>query len=259
MPWTFSHPIAVVPLWRSASPRLNLAALVIGSLAPDFGYYAQAFDLATYAHTVPGTLLVCLPTGLLAWGIFQLVRRPLCYLLPQPHRAALWPLATPPNLRWRTLAGAALAILVGTWTHTIWDSFTHASGWMVQHWLWLQMPLHVGIAVVPVSYVLQQVSTVGGAIGLAWLYWRWLQLQRIRHTERNGNGVRYCLLAGTAIFALVIAAVWAWRAAALYEGFLAFRVWVFRTGVLTGALFVPLIIAVALIFSRRHQHVVHDP
>jgi hypothetical protein len=94
MPWTFSHPLVVVPLRRLCPERLNFTALIIGSMSPDFGYYIGKFPVANFAHTGLGTLVVCLPMGLLALGLFYLIRRPLCFVLPQPHRAALMPLAS---------------------------------------------------------------------------------------------------------------------------------------------------------------------
>src|SRR6267142_809972 len=94
MPCTFSHPLAVVPLRRLCPERLNFTALIIGSMSPDFGYYIGQFPVANFAHTALGTLAVCLPMGLLALGLFYLIRRPLCFVLPQPHRAALMPLAS---------------------------------------------------------------------------------------------------------------------------------------------------------------------
>ncbi|MCT8351376.1 DUF4184 family protein, partial [Photorhabdus kayaii] len=39
MPWTFSHPAAVFPLKNLPGGRLlNLPALIMGSLSPDFFY-----------------------------------------------------------------------------------------------------------------------------------------------------------------------------------------------------------------------------
>ncbi|MBA3727450.1 MAG: DUF4184 family protein, partial [Armatimonadetes bacterium] len=38
MPWTFSHPAAVLPLRRLCPQSLDFAALVIGSTTPDIGY-----------------------------------------------------------------------------------------------------------------------------------------------------------------------------------------------------------------------------
>jgi hypothetical protein len=63
MPCTFSHPIAVVLLRRFCADRLNFAALVIGSMSPDFGYYFRQFPVARFAHTIVGTFTVCLPAS----------------------------------------------------------------------------------------------------------------------------------------------------------------------------------------------------
>ena len=64
MPWTFAHPVAVLPLRRFCPAQFNFAALAIGALTPDFGFYVNLFSLATDAHTLLGSFLVCLPTGL---------------------------------------------------------------------------------------------------------------------------------------------------------------------------------------------------
>ena len=58
MPWTFAHPAAVLPLRKIGRFRLPLAALVVVSIAPDFGYYSGQFRLGTFAHSVPGIFLV---------------------------------------------------------------------------------------------------------------------------------------------------------------------------------------------------------
>jgi hypothetical protein len=101
---------------------LNLAALIIGTLVPDFGYYVGLFPLATVAHSLPGSVLVCIPTGLLVLACFYFVRRPVCNLLPQPHSALLQPLVSKRvPIRFRELAAATLSILLGAWSHAVWD------------------------------------------------------------------------------------------------------------------------------------------
>src|SRR3954468_2256131 len=94
MPYTLSHPLAVIPLRRCCPTYLNFPALVIGSMSPDFGYFVDQFYVAKFAHTLPGTVAVCLPASLVLLGVFYLLRQPLCFILPQPHRAALTPLAS---------------------------------------------------------------------------------------------------------------------------------------------------------------------
>src|SRR5690348_1510941 len=92
MPWTLSHPAAVLPFRRFARRPLTFAALVIGSTTPDFGFYINRFDLSDFAHTFAGTFLLCLPCGLVVVFALCLFCRPICYALPSPHRQALLPL-----------------------------------------------------------------------------------------------------------------------------------------------------------------------
>jgi hypothetical protein len=67
---------------------------------------------------------------------------------------------------------AALSILLGAWTHTVWDSFTHPDGWAVTHLAILHATvIHVGTTSLAVFNFLQQVSTFGaGALLIVLLF-----------------------------------------------------------------------------------------
>lgn len=257
MPFTFSHPLAIVPLRRWCPERFNFAALVIGSMSPDFGYYIRQFPVARFAHTVLGTLAVCLPTAVIALAIFYLLRRPLCFVLPQPHRAALTPLVMrKPSISVRSFFTAALSILLGACTHVVWDSFTHDDGWAVERLAILRATaINVGTTSLPVSCVLQQLSTFGAGALLAVLYFRWLRRQQTITPEEasDRDGWRYSLFAILVVVTLVIAVPAALRMGSLFEGYLAFRVFVFRTGVYSVAAFVPLLIISSIVFYVAHR------
>jgi hypothetical protein len=257
MPFTFSHPVAAVPLRRWCPEQFNFAGLSSGSMSPDFGYYIRQFPVARFAHTVLGTLAVCVPTGLIALAIFRLLQRPLCFVLPQPHRAALTPLAMrQPSISLRSCFVAALSILLGAWTHTVWDSFTHNSGWAVERLAILCVAvIHVGSTSLPVSYVLQQLSTFGGGALLAILYFRWVRRQRtVAPAESSGrDGWRYSLIALLAAVSLVIAVPTALHMGSLFEGFMVFRVFVFRASVYSITVFVPLLIVSSTVFYVAHR------
>jgi Domain of unknown function (DUF4184) len=252
MPCTFSHPLAVVPLRRLSPERLNFTALIIGSMSPDFGFYIGQFPVADFAHTGLGTLAVCLPTGLLALGLFYLIRRPLCFVLPQPHRAALMPLALRrPSFSVHSFFVAAVSILLGAWTHTLWDSFTHGGGWAVKRLAILRATvIHVGTTSLPVSNFLQQISTFGAGALLVVLHFRWLRRQPT--TAAGDTSVhdrwRYSLIALLAAVALAIAVPAAFRLTSPFEGYLAFRAFVFRTAVYSVAAFVPPLIISSIVF-----------
>lgn len=132
MPWTFAHPAAVLILRRRAAP-LSFAGLVVGSIAPDVGYYVGRFDLASTAHTLVGLLTVCLPVGLVLVAIVRAMRRSLAYLLPQLHRAALLSLPRSDLLGSAyTVFWLSLSVLAGAATHNVWDSFTYEGGYVVR-------------------------------------------------------------------------------------------------------------------------------
>jgi len=187
MPCTFSHPAAVLPLRRFCPRPLDFTALVIGSLTPDLGYYAHTFALATFAHTPAGTLIVCLPSGIVLYLLFLCVREPVCHILPSRHKQALLPLCgkVPPFLPYRCLS-VSISILIGAWTHILWDSFTHPTGWFVQRIAWLRDPLPEVGGTVCGYYILQQLSTITGAGIIAFTYWKWIK------THRPGPGTAPC-------------------------------------------------------------------
>ena len=137
MPFTFSHPAAVLPflpMLRDGSGRgpLIASAMVAGSLAPDVPFFVDSllpgsFGLGAATHrpwAVP-TLDVAIAAALVA-GWHGLLREPLVALLPDRWgdraEALTAPLGKPDpyDAAWFT-ASAALGAL----THVGWDAFTH--------------------------------------------------------------------------------------------------------------------------------------
>jgi hypothetical protein len=208
MPYTLSHPLAVIPLRRCCPAYLNFPALVTGSMAPDFGYFVDQFYVAKYAHTLPGAVAVCLPASLVLLGAFYLLRRPLCFILPQPHRAALTPLASANSkFTFRALIVACISILIGTLTHIAWDSFTHDYGWPVQYFAILRtIPFQFHRYGIPTYFLLQLLSTIVGAAGLIVLYVAWLRRQpmAVSGTGIDSDAWRFLLLTAIVIAALAI-------------------------------------------------------
>jgi hypothetical protein len=227
-------------------------------MSPDFGYYLRRFEIASVAHGFIGTLTVCLPSGMVALTLFYLWRKPLCYLLPEPHRSPLTALTEkPPILRPSTIFSACASVLIGAWTHVVWDSFTHKGGWTAQRVPALEMQLfQIGHAPIVLCYALQQLSTFGGGALLASAYIRWLRRQppeKPNRIEAFTDRQRYLLLAALSFVALVVAIPPAWSMARALTGFEAFRVFVFRTGVYATALGLPLFtIASLALYTAQH-------
>src|SRR5690349_19318060 len=93
MPFTVSHAAAVLPLRRFRS--LPLAALMIGSMSPDFSYFTP-WTLFLYTHSIPALFWFCWPVGLALWILFvRMVETPTLALLPDSWRARFTPSERP--------------------------------------------------------------------------------------------------------------------------------------------------------------------
>jgi len=257
MPWTFAHPAAVLPLRRLGPLRLNLAALAIGSLTPDFGYYVFRLQGSAFAHSFTGSLTVCLAVGLVLLTCCCVLRRPVCYMLPQPHRDALMPLA---DARWRldkpTVAVAVVSIVVGAWTHILWDSFTHVDRWFVDHIAWLRLQVMSIRGHVLYGYsLLQHLSSVLGGCLLLWYYWSWLRGANRNRSWRlieRADAWRYACILGAAALAVLVAVPWAFKAAVGADGLFWLRVFVVRSIVGSTSIFGACFVLTAVIcYSRR--------
>ena len=157
-------------------------------MTPDIGFYIDRFDLSTFAHTLPGSFLACLPTGMILLILYYLFCRPVCYSLPSPHRQALLPLCPdfPSGLtRWGIIL---LSLLLGAWTHNFWDSFTHEHGWFVDR---IPCVATAGYAS-RLDYGLHVSASAGtqhvvGFTIVALAYWLWLRRQEVNSSVAPGS------------------------------------------------------------------------
>ncbi|MFE7129906.1 DUF4184 family protein [Streptomyces sp. NPDC057638] len=218
MPFTLSHPAAVLPLLRR--PFVP-AALVAGAMAPDVPYFLATSGIRSYAgawyepylnattsHTPTGVLTVTLPFTLALLAGYHLLREPVSALLPAGFRlpdtgtTSATGSAVPRGAARYVRQGAwlTLSALIGIATHLVWDSFTHADGYAVTRVAFLRDPVLGGLTL---ARLLQHLST---AIGLAALAGYLL-----RRRARTGRTVpRPCAarpVRWTVIAALVLAAL----------------------------------------------------
>lgn len=207
MPWTPSHAAAILPFRRLCPKYLSFPALVAGAVAPDMAYYVGRSDISEFAHTFAGSIVVCVPTGLLSLLIFFLVRRPLWFLLPQPHRGAVEPLvAKRPVMNGPAILAATASIVIGAWTHVVWDSFTHSSTWIVSRVDLLRESWRLGSIEAYGFTVLQDLSTLVGAAALTMAYLEWLRKQPRPLAGKSGSdGWRYIALLGAVLTSAAIA------------------------------------------------------
>jgi hypothetical protein len=127
MPFTISHAAAVLPFGRQLARWRLVSATVIGSMAPDFGWFMPWRPARFETHSADALLTFCLPVGLAGYWLFQrVIRRPVLELLPNAAYAR-WQGSSEPadyrSLKQWLLAGCG--VLAGSITHLIWDAFTH--------------------------------------------------------------------------------------------------------------------------------------
>jgi hypothetical protein len=179
MPFPLAHPAAVLPLRRYCRRQLSLPALVLGSMAPDAGYLLASLGLDKFAHTAWGSISFDLPVGLVAVGLFYRWRASVVERLPQQYRELFRPACQRPTPSPVVLL---VSVLLGVWSHLLWDGFTHKGGWFVQHIAFLQLPIFaLGHHQVRVCYMVWYGSSF---LGIGWLYWTY---QQWRQSPEGGS------------------------------------------------------------------------
>ena len=192
MPITPAHAAAAWPLHRAAK-RLPLAALVIGTLAPDLEYLLRLRPVGKFGHTPVGLIVFCVPATLLVfWGWRALVRPALAPLLPAGLGARL--VAPEPGRGTDVVPLAIVAALVGAATHVFWDGFTHGPSWGVALFPALGDPSPVfDLAWYSLA---QYVSSVVGSLVIA--LWIALSVRAVPPEARRfapGQGTRFARMA----------------------------------------------------------------
>jgi len=216
MPFTISHAAAVLPLRRIT--RLPMAALMIGSMSPDFSYFFAHDDMERLAtHSIPGLFWFCLPVSLAVWFLYvRVLEAPTIALLPESWAARITPSRR--ELTIERLSWVSVAILLGAFTHLVWDAFTHinspvvnsVSGLRVVVFEWHGRPIRV-------FRLLQHLSSIMGLLILA--FWGWLRVRApLTESDREAprphgaitNNLRVAALA-LLVAATATLAVWGYR------------------------------------------------
>jgi hypothetical protein len=176
MPFPLAHPAAVIPLKRLGSKWLSLTALVVGSISPDFGYCFGRLRVEEFSHHFLGTFVFCLPAGLVVvWGFYR-TRAFLVRILPASYQAPFQQLCFSPSAAPLVIVAS---LLIGAWTHVLWDAFTHKQGWFVLHSPLLQTPVaSLQGHKLCVFHLLSYLSTFVGTGWLFLVFDKWMRTTR---------------------------------------------------------------------------------
>jgi hypothetical protein len=128
VPFTFSHPAAVLPLALIPKKWLSITGLVIGSMTPDFEYFFNMKQNSIYSHTWGGIFWFDLPLGLILVYLYNLlIKKSIIENLPQFLNRRFSGFETNSrNLnKVKDFAIVVLSLLIGIISHIIWDKLTH--------------------------------------------------------------------------------------------------------------------------------------
>jgi hypothetical protein len=172
MPFTLAHPAAVLPL--RGLRFLRTAPLIIGAVIPDLPYFVP-WNLGRFmpeTHEFADSYTTCLLIGYVMLAVIFVLQRPLTALLsPRARWLCLHALA-PYQRGAKEWLLAGFAIVVGVWTHLLWDSFTHMDGWVVHRVAALSAPVTFAGHTGPVCVLLQYLSSGFGLLAMAVWYGR---------------------------------------------------------------------------------------
>jgi hypothetical protein len=133
MPFTFSHPAIVIPLYRVARRWVSLTGLVVGSIVPDFEYFIRMKTPSVYSHTTMGLFTFNLPVGLFLCFLFHnVVRNSLFSHLPYVLNSRL---SNYKRFNWNQYFLkhwylVIICIFIGAFSHLVWDQFVHENGYL---------------------------------------------------------------------------------------------------------------------------------
>jgi hypothetical protein len=207
-------------------------------MAPDFGYFVQRFGLAARSHQFTGTLTHALPMAFLVWVVVRHAREFLAAPLPQHLRESVVGFLGRPACPFPWLV---LSLLLGIWSHTFLDSFTHASGWMAARLPALREPW-------PLYHVLQHLGSVAGILVLLML-WR----RKAMGLEPRSAISMYSTLLLLLLISAFMALPFAMTFAARFDGMLMFRAFIFRSVVYSMGIFTTAYLALGILLRIRRS------
>ena len=171
MPFTFSHPAAVLPLGYLPKRWISMTGLIIGSLTPDFEYFIRMKILSRFSHSWFGLFWFDLPlTIILAFIFHQIVRDELIDNLPGFIYKKLNVFK---GFNWikhfkNNFIEVIISCVIGIASHILWDGFTHLHGDFVYAIPALKLSIIIKGLKIPIFKLLQYISSIIG--GLIILY-----------------------------------------------------------------------------------------
>ncbi|MGV0833059.1 DUF4184 family protein [Empedobacter brevis] len=189
MPLTFCHPAIVLPLKKINPNWFSMTGLIIGSMSPDLEYFSRMKIEATHSHLFFGVLYFDLPLALVYCFVFHmLVRNCILHHLPnyfQQRFVQFLKFDWISYLRRNWLIVIA-SVIIGGYSHLLWDAFTHEWGYFAKQIPALQEVWFTHPVEVKGYKFLQHFSTfIGGVFILNWIHF--MPKEGIQKTEFDSS------------------------------------------------------------------------
>lgn len=167
MPFTLSHAAVTILFKPWLNQKISFTGLALGCMAPDFEYFLRMQMRGEIGHQFWGIFLLDLPVAMiLAWVIHSIIRDPLIENLPLTLKQRL---IIYHHHNWNEYFKqhvwiVALSIIIGIFTHIVWDAFTHKTGFFVQQTELLRIEIIFGDFRIYLYKLLQYMSSVLGLV-----------------------------------------------------------------------------------------------
>lgn len=204
MPFTFSHPAAIIPLLKTRKDVFSTMGLIVGSLSPDFEYFLRMKVKSHHSHTYLGLFYFDLPASIIICVVFQLIiKKILVSNLPDYFRKRIK--LNMEVIDFKYLINNRLkiiaSILIGALTHIVWDDFTHSKALFVE----LIPVLKLNWFGVPIYRWCQHLSSVLG-ITICFYYFHKSYKKESLVLPSNTNIVSYWF--GIIVISVIVLCVW---------------------------------------------------
>ncbi|WP_181429215.1 DUF4184 family protein [Curtobacterium sp. MCSS17_008] len=170
MPFTVSHAVVALGVRRLPVP---VAAVAVGSMAPDAVLFAPVLPPYTAAHSWWGVPTIDLAVSLVVLAAWWFLVRPAwAPVVPGLRRRLPTTWERRPVLGRRDVLPVVLGCVAGSVTHVVRDGCTHESGFVVLAWPALR---DASVGGRPLPFLLQDLSSVLGLLALlaaAAVWWR---------------------------------------------------------------------------------------
>jgi len=140
MPYTLSHAVVSLPVAWITRYKIPLSALIVGSISPDIPYILALTPTHAPGHSMLGVLSFCLIPSLGTLFVWhRWLEAPTLELFGLSWKSR--------TLNWRNFCLSSIGVLIGAYSHVLWDATSHADGaFVVNSDFWrrtiLSLPLY---------------------------------------------------------------------------------------------------------------------